>query len=401
MQGCLCDYGWEGYDCSLRSCPKGPDLSLTSSTSDSYTYETFLLQCAADEGYFMILVLGRYTDPIPFDAAVDYLTAVLEEVEGVGRVKVEMETHPTSGVPAVCGPASGSILTTKIQFLDFLGARPPIYLNYKYVSGSRRFGNASSVPLALASSTPILRMATMHVITCSVCASCTNYKLYFQFGHNISTGLSVTTATAANIESAISGIADFSGSDTIWEGFDVEAAFTTATSTICDASAASRAEIYLYSSYGNLPFLTVNENTGGSISFYTNAGKGELYECSGNGICDYSTGMCKCFESKKDNPASKIKPFAFSTTGYHYRARSGDGLGNSGGRGDCSYIEVSPDSCYDVQSGLPPAQICNGHGFCSNSTHRCECYEGFHGINCMYMDCPKVSDEYATLSGKL
>ena len=25
MQGCLCDDGWQGYDCSLRTCPYGDD----------------------------------------------------------------------------------------------------------------------------------------------------------------------------------------------------------------------------------------------------------------------------------------------------------------------------------------------------------------------------------------
>lgn len=68
LQSCLCDEGWEGYDCSQRSCPKGRDPTVASNTAHSLTdraEEVFVLQCQADAGFFSILALGRYVVSIP------------------------------------------------------------------------------------------------------------------------------------------------------------------------------------------------------------------------------------------------------------------------------------------------------------------------------------------------
>lgn len=81
LQACLCDDGWEGYDCSQRSCPKGKDPTKPTDLSHSIHYrpeEVFELQCQADAGYFAIFALGRYTEPIPYDADPTYLRRVLE-----------------------------------------------------------------------------------------------------------------------------------------------------------------------------------------------------------------------------------------------------------------------------------------------------------------------------------
>jgi hypothetical protein len=81
IQTCLCDAGWEGYDCSLRSCPKGRDPTVPSDVSRSLLkrpQEVFVLQCQADSGYFAIQALGRYTEPIPYDADPGYLKRTLE-----------------------------------------------------------------------------------------------------------------------------------------------------------------------------------------------------------------------------------------------------------------------------------------------------------------------------------
>lgn len=62
LQSCHCDDGWEGYDCSQRSCPKGRDPTKPTDTSRSLyrrPQEVFELQCQADSGYFAIFALGR------------------------------------------------------------------------------------------------------------------------------------------------------------------------------------------------------------------------------------------------------------------------------------------------------------------------------------------------------
>jgi len=43
LSGCLCDFGWTGYDCSLRTCPRGDDPS-----SYGQVHDDQLLRCLAD-----------------------------------------------------------------------------------------------------------------------------------------------------------------------------------------------------------------------------------------------------------------------------------------------------------------------------------------------------------------
>lgn len=57
--GCVCDPGWQGYDCSLRSCPMGRDPT-TGDDSTEEEDEVYELQCQADSGFFAIFILGYH-----------------------------------------------------------------------------------------------------------------------------------------------------------------------------------------------------------------------------------------------------------------------------------------------------------------------------------------------------
>ena len=61
--GCVCDPGWQGYDCSLRSCPMGRDPTAMLTGDDSTEEEedeVYELQCQADSGFFAIFILGYH-----------------------------------------------------------------------------------------------------------------------------------------------------------------------------------------------------------------------------------------------------------------------------------------------------------------------------------------------------
>ena len=51
--GCLCDEGWEGYDCSLQSCTKGtnPDTGDASICSDQGVCDTKSGECKCFAGW--------------------------------------------------------------------------------------------------------------------------------------------------------------------------------------------------------------------------------------------------------------------------------------------------------------------------------------------------------------
>lgn len=343
-------------------------------------------------GYFGIRIAGEETGPIPYDADIGYLKEILLRLNHISSVRIVMESE---GVPRICGESS--VLSTTLRLTDRVGPRPPIYVSSSLTAPSKRFGANSAQKLSLygGAGTAILRMATTYTLTCAVCASCTNYNLVFQFGKNISASVPVISATATTISTAISGISDFATSATnIWTNFDISVAFSTATTTLCDASATSTSAITLYSDYGNIPGLEIIDNTGGLITLTADgegAGGSGIGECSHNGVCDTETGLCSCIQSKIDNPSGG------NANEYYYKASNSDGSGTNtaGTRNDCSYIEVENSMCWeqhsrDSVSNMAYTPSCQGRGYCLNSTGACECYKGFRGINCGVIDCPKV-----------
>ena len=57
IQGCVCDLGYTGYDCSRRTCPYGYNPLVTQTKSP----EVFTLVCAATGGNFNVEILGIST----------------------------------------------------------------------------------------------------------------------------------------------------------------------------------------------------------------------------------------------------------------------------------------------------------------------------------------------------
>lgn len=54
LQGCVCDNGYGGYDCSKKNCPYGVDPL----SGDTSRREVLTLVCQALKGHFNIQILG-------------------------------------------------------------------------------------------------------------------------------------------------------------------------------------------------------------------------------------------------------------------------------------------------------------------------------------------------------
>ena len=140
--GCLCDEGYSGYDCSLRTCQRGDDPLTTSQNNDVQ-----LLECHADFGTFTLSFKRETTSPISVDASVTELTNAINALSSVGEVGVSW----TGGIDRACVSSGNNIQVTFLQDFGDMpliipdgsnlgqtsGADTPIITSQKVVTGDK------------------------------------------------------------------------------------------------------------------------------------------------------------------------------------------------------------------------------------------------------------------------
>lgn len=87
--------------------------------------------------------------------------------------------------------------------------------------------------------------------------------------------------------------------------------------------------------------------------------------CANRGICMLADGTCTCFDANGDTYASS------------------DGYGAAGDRGDCGFI-----SSGSTVSNCPGATSCSDNGVCDETTYTCSCNKGWEGGDCSQRSCP-------------
>ena len=377
IQGCLCDPGWDGFDCSLRKCPWGRDPE--DPLLNTYKNAVFTIECKATAGYFAIDIMGGHTAPIPYDADPMFLKRVLEGVVGVGPVDVVMQ-EDVGGLPNMCG--SASTLATTFTLRNHPGQLPPVRLTTSLAS-SRFFADSGTV-LSFSGGSRVIRMVTKYTLICGACNGC-HGNVNFAYGNSISANVDIiTSGAAAAIRSAILGIADLSAAG--WTGLDVSVSIPSGASDAICYSSSNVVVISLYSAYGNINGLTlidgsfsesavyVQKGFGGSsmgLQWSTSGGDGDVYECSNQGECDRSTGVCRCFHVEQEDLTV-------------HRSAASDGFGGPGYLGDCGRIVTNLGCNHFLNSTTP---VCSGHGICANN--KCQCMPSYSGLDCKIRSCPK------------
>jgi hypothetical protein len=98
----------------------------------------------------------------------------------------------------------------------------------------------------------------------------------------------------------------------------------------------------------------------------------EHAECSNHGLCDYGSGLCRCFP------------------GY----TSSNGFGQAGRLGDCGHVlslfsSFTSPANVTVTTSCPfrDGALCAGHGYCDEDAHVCRCAEGYDGLDCSRLAC--------------
>jgi hypothetical protein len=137
----------------------------------------------------------------------------------------------------------------------------------------------------------------------------------------------------------------------------------------CTASGTSRyARITFLREHGDLPDISVSggptislSTTGSHATTDSVDGVGTPFPCNNRGLCDTAKGICSC-------------------NGNFYSS-NGKLVMNSGGAGDCGFYSTTPSACGGSTS-------CSGHGTCNSTTFQCECHDGFQGYDCSQLSCP-------------
>ncbi|CAM9423706.1 unnamed protein product [Ectocarpus sp. 12 AP-2014] len=113
VQGCLCDDGYEGHDCSLRTCPYGDDPDTHSQDNEIQEVECF---DADDDGQVVFMFRQAETSALEVSATEAEVEAAFEALSTLTDVAV------SCGNGALCNSTVASTCT--IEFLTELGDVP-------------------------------------------------------------------------------------------------------------------------------------------------------------------------------------------------------------------------------------------------------------------------------------
>jgi hypothetical protein len=376
IQGCICDPGWTGADCSLRSCPYGDDPG-----SAGQVDEVQVIDCKATGGTFTITFRGETTAAIAFGANAGAIDAALEALATIDYVTTTIEDSNS----AAC---DGDGNTIKVVFTHHAGDLPPMVLTSSLTGPDnavtlRENGATSSYGSNVASV-----RGTREWVECSkrglcdrstgVCACHTDYESSdgsvavdeVQIIDCLATGGTFTIgfdgATTSNIAFNADKVAielALEALSTIEKSVSVDIA--DAQTVACDGDG-NTILVTFKASWGDIDALTL---TGSSLT-----GGGSSLTLKENG--------------------------ATSLYGTNVASVRGSGLGY---RGDCGMLvrqtgavgiydlDATTHACAQIKflTAATPDMECGGHGTCSGGTYCSACDSGYTE-DCTVKTCPSA-----------
>ena len=301
----------------------------------------------ATSGFFSFSASHHYSYPIPYNADVALFKYILESMPHIDDIYI------LSNNLNLCGSSSYTRTEFVLTYHNVIKSSPVVFVTSQ--TSASRYWNNSTQPLISQSSTPILRFRTEYILTCPICTTCSG-SISFRYGDSISNSVSVTVTNANHL--VLNAINSLSKLLLDWPLATIDVAVTNSNNInqICNSNSIATVTITLLSNYAitmNNIYLIDDSNAG--LTFHSNIVKPNRYECSNQGVCDRSIGICNCFQY--DGLVIK----------------SSDGLGSIGLLGDCGYIQKNTLNC------LSSYNSCSEHGVCDISTGLCQCQTGWKG----------------------
>lgn len=299
IHGCLCDKGYAGYDCSLRLCPAGDDPG----TYDDHS-EVQILRCSATGGNFTLSFRQATTAVLQYDITASDLQDALNALPSIMNASVYFlyDGRPPDSVLSFVPPDKQPI-----------AGRPYWWTMLRDVDD-----HATQAPTRSPTRTP----------TFSSFAPPTPPNA-FPTGQPTAQPSGEPTGQPS---SAPSG-------EPTQQPSSKPSTQSAVTHSFCDSHATQLALIHFTHTHGNLPAIQVDnsylqdvvnsngELSSGTITVYTDgqsvfglqsiAGTTETSLCNNRGLCDFSTGLCRCFDT--------------------WTSSDGARQGQAGSTGDCGY----------------------------------------------------------------
>lgn len=126
IQGCKCDHGYEGYDCSLLSCPKGDNPH-----TEFQKNEIQVFSCETTNTLATVAFTFRQqsTPALRYDTTLEQLESALEALSSIVDVKVSLLSNPAASpsTTPICSSSTGT--SVSIEFLSPTGDVPLITLD--------------------------------------------------------------------------------------------------------------------------------------------------------------------------------------------------------------------------------------------------------------------------------
>lgn len=372
--GCVCDYGYTGYDCSLRTCPFGDDaVAGSSATVDSQTYT-----CSGSSGSFVARIFGFVTESIAYNANAATIVAALKALPPIGGVSVSFSTGSV-----VCG--SGSAITTTIQWTHVPGDVPQ--LTFPVNTAGIAFGSTTVDGTSTSTECSSRGLCTRTGASAGLCVC--------ETGFSSSDGTSTNTIGTAGDCSRISSVPS---SCTTGSGVTTCNGHGT-----CSTGSSSSSSTFRQC-------LCDDDWTGYDCSL-RRCPKGKAWwddptandvahgwaECSNRGLCNRGTGECKCDSGNTGAACDRsICPYVSST----------DPTIECNGRGRCmniktfnTYREVNGEDSALVY-GTDPSSVATWDAellqtcLCDNNRYVNNQYS-WQGLDCAQRTCPR-GDDYET-----
>lgn len=161
IYGCVCDLGYTGADCSLRTCPVGDDPMTTGQVDE---VQAISCLCNGCSGTFTVTFRGETTAPIETTATAATVEATLEALRTIDDITVAFD-----GGSTICDTDGVSAMIT---FTQNPGNLPNLIITSSLTGGSSAVSVESDGSTAAYGSTPATVTGTKENVECSGRGTC-------------------------------------------------------------------------------------------------------------------------------------------------------------------------------------------------------------------------------------